>query len=400
MDRQDIPPIRRAIAELPSSKIREVANLGTGMDGVIPLWFGEPDRPTPDFINRAATAALEAGHTFYTLNRGIPELRSALAEYMTDLHGQPIDVNRVSVTASAMNAIAVIMQSLIDPGDNAVLVAPLWPNIAACVRIMDGEPRFVALQTEGSGQAEGPGRAEQSGWRLDLDHLFDAADERTRAIFINSPNNPTGWTMSGEDQRAVLDWCRARGIWLIADEVYDRIAFSAPRAPSFLDFAGPDDPLIRVNSFSKSWCMTGWRLGWVTAPEAFGGTMEKMNEYNVANAPSMAQHAGIAALRDGEDFVAASVERYRRARDLVFQRLRAFPRVELSRPEAAFYAFFKVDGVDDSLALAKRLVREARVGLAPGVAFGPEGEGYLRLCFAAGLDTLSEALDRLEPALR
>ncbi len=388
MDRQDNPPIRRLIAELPSSKIREVANFGSGMDGVIPLWFGEPDRPTPDFINRAAAAALDAGHTFYTLNRGIPELRAALAEYMTDLHGQPIDVNRVTVTASGMNAVAVIMQSLIDPGDNAVLVAPLWPNIAACVRIMDGEPRFVAL------------RGKEPGWGLDLEQLFDAVDDRTRAIFINSPSNPTGWTLSGEDQRTVLDWCRARGIWLVADEVYDRIAYDVPHAPSFLDFARPDDPLIRVNSFSKSWCMTGWRLGWVTAPEAFGGTMEKMNEYNVANAPSMAQHAGIVALREGEDFVRETVERYRLSRDLVFQRLAAFPRVSLSRPEAAFYAFFKVDGVDDSLALAKRLVREARVGLAPGIAFGPEGEGYLRLCFAAGADTLSEALDRLEPALR
>ena len=388
MNQQDSPPIRRTIAELPSSKIREVANLGTGMDGVIPLWFGEPDRPTPDFINQAATAALEAGHTYYTLNRGIPELRAALAEYMTDLHGKPIGLDRVTVTASGMNAVAVIMQSLIDPGDNAILVAPLWPNISACVRIMDGEPRFVPL------------RAEAAGWRLDLDQLFDSADERTRALFINSPSNPTGWTMSGEDQRTVLDWCRRRGIWLIADEVYDRIAYSARRAPSFLDFAGPDDPLIRINSFSKSWCMTGWRLGWVTAPDAFGGTMEKMNEYNVANAPSMAQHAGIVALRDGEDFVRETVERYRLARDLVFQRLAALPRVELSRPDAAFYAFFKVDGVEDSLALAKRLVHEARVGLAPGIAFGAEGEGFLRLCFAAGLDTLSQALDRLEPALR
>jgi aspartate/methionine/tyrosine aminotransferase len=253
---------------------------------------------------------------------------------------------------------------------------------------MDGEPRFVRLEET------------ESGWQLDLDRLFGSVDERTRAIFINSPSNPTGWMMPAEDQQKVLDWCRERGIWVIADEVYDRIAFDLPRAPSFLDIAEPDDLVIRVNSFSKTWCMTGWRLGWVTAPEAFGPTLEKMTEYNVANAPSMAQHAGIVALRDGNGFVQETVERYRVSRDAVYQRLGAFPRVRLSLPRAAFYAFFEVDGVGDSLAFAKKLVREARVGLAPGIAFGAEGEGHMRLCFAASVDTLSRAMDRLEPALR
>lgn len=381
-------PIRPTIAELPSSKIREVANLGAGIDDVLPLWFGEPDRPTPDFINQAAISALNSGQTFYTANRGIPELRAALSDYMTDLHGLGIGIERISVTASAMNAIAVVMQALIDPGDNAVLVAPLWPNISACVRIMDGEPRFVRLDET------------ESGWRLDLDRLFSSVDRRTRAVFINSPSNPTGWMMPAEDQQRVLDWFRERGIWVIADEVYDRIAFGVPRAPSFLDIAEPDDLVIRINSFSKTWCMTGWRLGWVTAPAAFGPTLEKMTEYNVANAPSMAQHAGIVALRDGNRFVHETVERYRVSRDAVYQRLRAFPRVRLSLPEAAFYAFFEVDGIDDSLAFAKKLVREVRVGLAPGIAFGAQGEGHMRLCFAASVDTLSQAMDRLEPALR
>ena len=383
--------IRPDIAALRESPIREVARLGMGQDGVIPdvipLWFGEPDQPTPDFINQAASRALAAGHTFYTLNRGIPELREALADYMTGLHGVAIAPERVSVTASAMNAIAVLMQSLVGPGDNAVLVVPLWPNIEGTVRIMEAEPRAVPLQEE------------SGAWRLDLERLFAAVDARTRLILINSPNNPTGWLMEREQQRAVLDFCRQRGIWLIADEVYDRIVFDRPVAPSLLEIADPDDPVIRINSFSKSWAMTGWRLGWITAPESFAPVIEKMNEFNIASATTMAQHAGIVALAEGEAFIAETVARYGRARDLVYQRLGAMPRVQLVRPEAAFYAFFGVDGMPDSLAFAKEVLAECGVGLAPGCAFGPTGEGHLRLCFAASLERLSEAMDRLETKL-
>ena len=381
------PFIRPDIAALRETPIREVARMGMGREGVIPLWFGEPDQPTPDFINQAASRALAAGHTFYTLNRGIPELRQALADYMTGLHGVAIAPERVSVTASAMNAIAILMQSLVGPGDNAVLVVPLWPNIEGTVRIMEAEPRAVPLQEEGGA------------WRLDLEHLFAAVDARTRLILVNSPNNPTGWLMEREQQRAVLDFCRQRGIWLIADEVYDRIVYDRPVAPSLLDIADADDPLIRVNSFSKSWAMTGWRLGWITAPESFAPVIEKMNEFNIASATTMAQHAGVVALAEGEPFIAETVARYGRARDLVYQRLGAMPRVELVRPEAAFYAFFGVEGMPDSLTFAKELVTECGVGLAPGCAFGPTGEGHLRLCFAASLERLSEAMDRIEPKL-
>lgn len=380
-------PVRPAIADVASSQIREVATLGMEMGGIIPLWFGEPNVPTPAFINQAATQALNDGKTFYTLNRGIPELRQALADYMTGLHERPIDFERVTVTASAMNAIMIVAQSLIDVGDNAVLTAPLWPNIASCVQVMGGEPRQVALDEHGGH------------WSLDLDRLFAAVDHRTRFLFVNSPNNPTGWMMSTDDQRAVLDFARRRGIWIVADEVYDRIVYSRRCAPSFLDIAERDDLVLRLNSFSKSWCMTGWRLGWIAAPPAFGPILEKMSEFNIANAASMAQYAGIVALRDGEPFISETVARYERARDLVFQRLAAMPRVTIARPDAAFYVFFGVEGMNNSLEFAKNLLGKSRVGLAPGSAFGPRGEGHLRLCFAATLETLSEAMERLAPAL-
>lgn len=380
-------PIRQTIDNIPTSAIRHIATIGMQMDDVLPFWFGEPDSPTPDFITEAGVKALREGKTYYTLNRGIIQLRVALATYMTDLYGRDLDAERVTVTASAMNAIAVTMQCLIDPGDNAVMVAPLWPNIAACAVIMGGEVREVPLN-------EKDGR-----WSLDLDHLFDTVDDRTRVLLVNTPSNPTGWVMSHEEQLAVLEFCRARGIWVVADEVYDRIIYDQSHAPSFLEVADSDDLLIRISSFSKSWAMTGWRLGWLTAPVAFGPMIEKMTEFNIANAPSVAQYAGITALAEGESFIRETTGRYRAARDLCFQRLSAMPRVRLSLPEGAFYYFFAVDGMTGSLAFAEKLLRETHVGLAPGSAFGPVGEGRLRLCFASSLDTLSEAFDKIEPHL-
>ncbi len=379
--------IRPLIAALPFSRIREISRLGMGRDDVIALWFGEPDRPTPEFICAAARRAMDQGHTFYTPNRGIPELRQALAAYQGGLYGREVGIERITVTASAMNAIMVLMQTLLGPEDRMVAVVPLWPNAIEAARVQGAEVVEVPL-TPGEG-----------GWRLDLDRLFAACDRRTRVLFVNSPNNPTGWMMAADEQTAVLAFCRRRGIWLIADEVYDRIAYEGGRAPSLVELAEPEDLVVAVNSFSKSWCMTGWRMGWVTAPESLGRVLEMMNEYNVAGANTIAQHAGVTALAEGEPFIAETVAHYRRGRDLVYQRFAAMERVAMALPPAAFYAFFAVDGLDDGLAFAKRLVLEHGVGLAPGSAFGESGEGYLRLCFASTPETLGRALDRLERAL-
>ena len=380
-------PVRPEIADLPFSQIRAISREGMLREGVIPLWFGEGDDPTPKFITDAAARALEEGKTFYTLNRGIGELREALAEYLTELYGRPLGADRVTVTASGMSGIMIAIQCVAGADDNVVIVTPLWPNFIGCVRIMGAEPRFV-----GQDEVEG-------GWSLDLDKLFAACDERTRAVVVNSPSNPTGWMMRGEQQAALLSFCRERGMWLIADEVYARIVYDRPFAPSFLEVAEPDDLLLVVNSFSKSWSMTGWRMGWLTTPAALGPTLEMMNEYNVAGAATFAQHAGVVAITEGDAYIASLVERYRRARDLVFQRLQGMARVSMSRPEAAFYAFFAVDGMADSVSFVRRILRETNVGLAPGSAFGDAGEGHLRLCYASSTALLSEAMDRLEPML-
>ena len=379
--------LRPAIEALPSSRIREIADAGMGRADLIPLWFGEPDTPTPKFICAAAAEALAAGDTFYQPNAGIAELRAALAAYMNGLYGTRLQPDNVIVSASAMNALMLVMQALVDPGDVVVTTTPAWPNLPALPQILSGRVRSVPLT---------PGSA---GWRLDLDRLFDACDGRTRVIFLNSPNNPTGWMMAGEEQKEVLAFARERGIWIVSDEVYARLVYDRGHAPSFLEQAEPDDRVIVVNSFSKTWSMTGWRLGWITAPAALGPTFEMLTEYNIAGPPGFVQRAGVVAVRDGEPFVAEIVARYRAARDLVLERVAAIPRLALPRPDAAFYAFMRVEGMSDSVAFAKDLLRETGVGLAPGAAFGNADypfDDHLRLCFAATLPTLERAFDRLE----
>lgn len=380
-------PIRHFSETLGGSRIRAIANAGMGRTDIIPLWFGESDRPTPGFVTAAAKRALDEGRTYYTLNRGIPELRQTIADYVTRLRGRPVNVDRITVTASGVAAIMLVMQAIVDPGDNIVMVTPLWPNCSEAVRMLGGEVRRAALTA-------GP-----DGWSLDLEKLFALCDARTKAIFVNSPGNPTGWMMPADQVAELLAFCRRRRIWVIGDDVYERIVYDRAKSPSMLDIAGPDDPVISINSFSKSWCMTGWRLGWVVTPPALGEVLGKFNEFNISGATTFVQHAGVAAIIQGDDFITGMVGDLGRSRELVVQRLGAFGRVRLTRPQASFYAFFKVDGMTDSLEAAREIFARTSVGLAPGIAFGPEGEGCLRLCFATSQARLSQALDRLEGVL-
>ena len=381
--------VRPRIRNLSASLIAEVAVLGMGDPEVLPLWFGEGDLPTPRFITEAASRALVAGETFYTFERGIPALRQTLAEYETRLHAKPVGAERVVVTTAGMQAIMLTMQALVDPGDNVLLLSPLWPNAAAAVEIMGGEPRAVVL-----------GRREDGGFRLDLDALERARDGRTKAIFVNSPSNPTGWVMSRAEGQALLDFARRHGLYVIADEVYARVVYDGDVAPSLLDLAEPEDRVVVVNSFSKTWAMTGWRLGWLVGPPEIVAVMGKLIQYNVSGAPTFIQHAAVTAVREGEDFARSMTERYRAGRALVLDALRGLNRVQVAPPDGAFYAFIKVDGVTDSVAFAKEILAKTKVGLAPGAAFGVGGEGHLRLCFAASRDRLAPALERLIPILR
>jgi aspartate/methionine/tyrosine aminotransferase len=382
---------RSTVRSLVASQIREVANAGIGDPDILPFWFGEPDEVTPGYIRDTAIAALAAGETFYTLNFGIPELRGALATYISRLH-HPIGAGRIAVTASGMSALMLATEALVNPGHRVVCVTPLWPNLTEIPKILGANVTRVAL------------RFDRGGWTLDVDRLLDALRPDTCAVVINSPNNPTGWTLSAGEQRTILEHCRKHGIWIIADDVYERLYYaggeSSACAPSFLDIADADDRLVSTNSFSKAWLMTGWRLGWIVAPPALMADLGKLIEYNTSCSPVFVQRAGVVAIEQGEPTVAHTLSRFRKARDQLTLALGRMPRVDVALPAGAMYAFFRVEGVADSLDFCKRLVREAKLGLAPGSAFGPEGEGFVRWCFAASEDRLAEGVMRLSRYLQ
>ena len=380
----DLPVARDAVQRLPGSLIREVADAAMGAEGVLAFWFGEPDAVTPAFIREAAAAALEAGDTFYRPNLGLPDLRSALAGYLSNLH-RPVAPGRIAVTSSGVSGLMLACQLLLSPGDRATAVVPLWPNLTAIPEVLGASVDRVALALD----------PDTGRWRLDLDQLLAAITPQTRLLLLNSPCNPNGWVADSDTLAAILAHCRRTGTWVLSDESYERLVFDGPCAPSMLDLAEPDDRLIVANTFSKAWRMTGWRLGWLVAPEACMPDLAKLVEFNTSCAPGFVQQAGLAALRAGEPVIRDFVLELGHRRDVLVDALRAIPRIRLGMPDGAMYAFFRVEGVDDSLALAKALVREERLGLAPGAAFGPEGEGFLRWCFARPEKDLLEGASRL-----
>ncbi|MBS0363148.1 MAG: pyridoxal phosphate-dependent aminotransferase [Proteobacteria bacterium] len=375
---------RPEVQALRTSEIREVANVGMARDDILKFWVGESDRPTPQFIRDAAARALSDGRTYYTHNLGRPDLRQALAAYLERLHGQAFDPERLAITSAGVNALMLVAQSVVSPGDKVVVTAPAWPNIVEIPKILSANLEIVALD-----------RA-QGRWRLDLDKLLTALTPDTKAVFLNSPNNPTGWTLPAEDRAAILERCRRYGIWLITDDPYERLIFGPGKsAPSFLPLSGDDERVISTNTFSKAWRMTGWRMGWMVLPKSLVQSMGVVIEYNTSCAPDFIQSACIAALNDGEPAIAELRAELSAAKDQMIGALRAMPGVEAPEPEGGMYAFFRVEGVTDSVAFAKDLIDKAKIGLAPGSAFGPEGKGWLRWCFANRPETNAAGLERL-----
>lgn len=376
--------IRDAIEQLEDSPIIEVFRAGFGNPDLIAMWAGEPDVPTPGFIGDAAAQALTDGQTFYTHNRGIPPLRAALSDYHRRVQGVEIDDSRIALTPSGMNAVMLVAQALIEPGHRVVVVTPSWPNISRAMQICGAEITEVAM-TSG-----------HDGWTLDLERLFDACDERTRVIYTASPGNPTGWIMEEPQARALLGFARKRGIALLSDEVYHRIVFDRPSSLSLLQLATPEDELYVVNSFSKSWAMTGWRLGWLIYPQGCTSAFEKLIQFNTSGAATFLQYGAIAALEHGEAFVGSFVARCREGRDVAAARLARIQRIRPVPSAGGFYAMFEVADMTDSLAFCKRAVSEARIGMAPGTAFGAGASRHIRLCTAKSPDLIETAMDRLE----
>ena len=379
-----LPIARPEVLALRTSQIREVANVGMARKDILKFWVGESDQPTPAFIREATAKALMAGETYYTHNLGRPDLREALGAYLERLHGQAFDLGRLAITSAGVNALMLVSQAVISPGDRVVVTAPAWPNIVEIPRILSARMETVALD------------GAQGRWRLDLDKLMAALTPDTKALFLNSPNNPTGWTLPAEDRAPILERCRKYGIWLITDDPYERLIFGPGKsAPSFLPLAGDDERVISTNTFSKAWRMTGWRMGWMVLPKSLTEAMGVVIEYNTSCAPDFIQTGAIAALNDGEASIAELRAELSAAKEQVIGALRQMPGVEAPEPEGGMYAFFRIDGVTDSVALAKDLIDKAAVGLAPGSAFGPEGQGWLRWCFAQRPEVNAEGLERL-----
>jgi aspartate/methionine/tyrosine aminotransferase len=381
--------MRELIRSLPASRIREVANAAMGRDDVLAFWFGESDEMTPQPIRDAAMQSIARGETFYSHNLGLIELREAIAAYLSTLHGA-IAAQRIAVTSSGVSALMLAQQALVGAGDEVVAVVPVWPNLTAQPAILGAAVRCVSL------------RPSAQGWQLDDDELLAAVTPRTRVLLVNAPNNPTGWTLKRAQQQRLLDHCRRTGTWIVADEVYERLYYEpgAACAPSFLDIAQPDDRLIVAHSFSKSFLMTGWRLGWLVAPAPVVEHMAKLVEFNTSCAPVFVQRAGLAALAGAQQSVAPLVAHLKQCRDTLCASLAQVPRVRAAVPTGGMYVFLQVAGEADSLALATRLVRDHGLGLAPGVAFGPQGEGWLRWCFASRDPArLTEGVRRLAAGL-
>ncbi|MBY2914619.1 pyridoxal phosphate-dependent aminotransferase [Rhizobium leguminosarum] len=372
----------RALAA-PESGIVELVNYARGREGLLPLWVGEGDLPTPDFISRAAMDALASGETFYTWQRGIPELRQALSDYYDRHFEIRLPVEHFYVTGSGMQAIQIAVQALTSPGDELVYLSPSWPNIAAALEIAGARSLSVELQFEGGK------------WAVDLDRIETAITPKTKGIFINTPSNPTGWTATKQDLGDILALARKHDLWILADEIYARYYFAGGRAPSFLDVMDEGDKIIFVNSFSKNWSMTGWRVGWIVAPPEMGQVLENLIQYSTSGVAQFMQKGAVAALDQGDDFVAANIAKASRSRDTLCDALVATNRVETLKPDGAIYAFLKIDGVADSRKAALDIVDKTGVGLAPGTAFGPGGELFLRACFLRDPTQVAIAAERL-----
>ena len=376
-------PYRDEIESLEQNGITKVAFKRIDDPKVIPLWFGEGDTVTPDFIREATKRALDDGQTFYSHTRGRPELRHALKAYLDGLYGIDLDERRITVPGAAMLGVNIAAQMALTTGDHGLIVGPVWPNIDSVFRITGADVSYVRQ------------RLTENGWQLTAQEIIDGVRPETKAIFVNSPCNPTGWVMSGEEQAKLLEFARRERILIIADEVYHRTVFDGSHAPSFLTIAEENDPVVVVNGFSKAWAMTGWRIGWVVTPLQHEVHWTALSECFNTTTNVFCQLGAVAALEQGEDFIRAQQAQFARGRELVDAAFGNHPLIDYVSPAGAFYAFPKVKGCTDSMAFAEGVLAEEDVGIAPGYTFGPGNDAHFRVCFAQSLTRLEEGLARI-----
>lgn len=380
--------VRACVSAMAGNPGSELVRYARANPDVISLGQGEGDAPTPHFIIDEVARAMKDGETFYGPVLGLETLRQTLSDYYKNIYELDIPANRFFVTASGTNAMHMALAALLNPGDDVVAVTPIWRNLLSAMELAQANIHQVGLTHNADGR-----------WSLDLDALFGAVTDNTRMLLINSPSNPTGWMATVEEMSAILDFARARNLWIVSDEVYGRITYDDLRAPSFLDIATDTDRLLVINSFSKSWAMTGWRLGWLVGPSFAESAIRDVALYNHLGPPTFTQYGAVTALRDGEGFIREQLDLWRGNRAFVSDWFKTQPRIRASVPDSTFYSFFRVEGENDSIAFAKRLVEDGRLLLMPGCTFGGSGKGYMRMCFAVSRPRLEEALSRLEKML-
>lgn len=378
----------------PESGIVEVFQYGRGRQGLIPLYVGESDCVTPPFILDAAMQSLRDGETFYTYQAGVPELRAAIAAYMSRHYGQPYEQavgpfspEQFFVTIGGMHALQIALRLVAGSGDEVLIPTPAWPNFHGALSVLGAKPVPVPMDFRSvNGKAC---------WHLDVDRIAASITPATRCLIVNTPSNPTGWTATIEDLQRLLELARRHGLWLLADEIYGRLTFDGKRAPSFHDIMEKEDSILFLQTFSKNWAMTGLRIGWLEAPRALAPAVENLIQYSTSGVATPWQRAATAALEQGEPFFHSMLSRICKGRAILHDGLHRTGRIHAALPDGGFYLFCAVDGELDTRRLAMRLVDEANVGVAPGTAFGPGGEVFIRLCFAREPDLLKEAVRRL-----
>ena len=379
---------RDIVQNLPANPGAEVIRYGWRKPDVISLGQGEGCRPTPDFIIQAANQAMIEGKTHYGPVLGQPALREEVSSYYKRILNVDIPSQQIFITGSGTTAMHLALTSILDKGDEVIAITPIWKNLLGAVELAEASATQVPLDYN-----------EQNGWSLDLDKVMDACTPKTKAILVVTPSNPTGWVMRSEVIKNLMNFVRSKGIWIVSDEVYNRSVYNANYAPSFLEHASDTDLLMTVNSFSKSWAMTGWRLGWLTGPKEAEAIIRDIALYDNMCPPTFTQYGGMAALRDGEDFITEQMKEWSSNLDLIMNRFADHPKIYSYRPASTFYWFFRVDGFEDSLSFAKQLVDEAGISLTPGCAFGAGVDSWMRLCFAVSQEKLTMALDKLEKAI-
>lgn len=380
--------LRTVLDDIKHNPGAEIARYARRRPDVLALSMGEADYPTPDFIIKAVNDALQEGNTFYGPILGRQELREELVQYHKNIYGVSLPVERIVITSSGTSAIHLALSSILDKGDEVVTLFPLWKNLLGAIRLQQARVKGINL------------RLVEGQWVLDLQTLFDSVTDKTKAIVLNSPNNPVGWVMSEKEMREIMAFARERGLWVISDEVYNRLVFNAPRAPSFLDVSCPDDKLFIVNSFSKNWAMTGWRLGWLIIPENIEQKIYDLVLYDNMGPPNFTQFGAINALQFGEGFIQEQIMRYQKNMDYLWDSFEEIGSINAHKPESGFYAFFQIEGQSDCMDLSRHLIDNVGLGLTPGCAFGRDFKGYLRLCYAVSKDKLSLALNKLEEGIK